>query len=235
MTLPIVPFSKEQISPTRDTRLALDAIGHALHALRCRRRRAGLSAQGRRAGNHLVKRDTIERSDEAYTETPTESRRCWPLAPIPTTSNSAAAASSPTKPAPDARRIWSSARAAKPPANGTPKQRKREAEKSAAILGATIEFVELDGDAHLEMRAAHAIKLAGIIRRDPARNRARPEPGRKSASRSSAPGPAGARRGPAGPYGGLKELRSLAATCNRAIILLRGDARSRASRYRPAA
>jgi LmbE family N-acetylglucosaminyl deacetylase len=48
---------------------------------------------------------------------------------------------------------------------GTPKQRVAEANKSAAILGATIEFIELDGDAHLELRAAHAIKLAGILRR----------------------------------------------------------------------
>ena len=49
--------------------------------------------------------------------------------------------------------------------HGTPKQRTAEANKSAEILGATIEFVELDGDAHLEARAAHAIKLAAIIRR----------------------------------------------------------------------
>jgi LmbE family N-acetylglucosaminyl deacetylase len=49
--------------------------------------------------------------------------------------------------------------------HGAPKQRVAEAKKSAALLGATIEFVELDGDAHLEVRAAHAIKLAGIIRR----------------------------------------------------------------------
>src|ERR1035437_7172390 len=49
--------------------------------------------------------------------------------------------------------------------HGTPKQRVAEAKKSAAILGATVEFIELDGDAHLEVRAAHAIKLAGIIRR----------------------------------------------------------------------
>jgi LmbE family N-acetylglucosaminyl deacetylase len=48
---------------------------------------------------------------------------------------------------------------------GTPVQRVAEAEKSAALLGATIEFIELDGDAHLEIRAAHAIKLAGIVRR----------------------------------------------------------------------
>ncbi len=49
--------------------------------------------------------------------------------------------------------------------HGTPKQRTIEAKKAAAWLGATIEFVELDGDAHLEIRAAHAIKLAKHIRR----------------------------------------------------------------------
>jgi LmbE family N-acetylglucosaminyl deacetylase len=48
---------------------------------------------------------------------------------------------------------------------GTPKQRTAESKKSAALLGATIEFLELDGDAHLEIRAAHAIKLAEIFRR----------------------------------------------------------------------
>src|ERR1700683_5438165 len=49
--------------------------------------------------------------------------------------------------------------------HGTPKQRVAEAKKSAALLGATVEFIELDGDAHLEVRAAHAIKLARILRR----------------------------------------------------------------------
>jgi N-acetylglucosamine malate deacetylase 1 len=49
--------------------------------------------------------------------------------------------------------------------SGTPKQRVSEAKKSASILGATIEFLQLDGDAHLEVRAAHAIKLAAIVRR----------------------------------------------------------------------
>ncbi len=48
--------------------------------------------------------------------------------------------------------------------HGTPKQRTAEAKKAAAILGATIEFLELDGDAHLEIRAAHALKLAKVIR-----------------------------------------------------------------------
>ncbi|HMJ89384.1 MAG TPA: PIG-L family deacetylase [Candidatus Acidoferrum sp.] len=49
--------------------------------------------------------------------------------------------------------------------NGTPSQRVAEAETAAALLSATVEFVELDGDAHLEIRAVHAIKLAGIVRR----------------------------------------------------------------------
>lgn len=49
--------------------------------------------------------------------------------------------------------------------SGTPAQRVAEAKKSAALLGATVEFLELDGDAHLEIRVAHAIKLADILRR----------------------------------------------------------------------
>lgn len=49
--------------------------------------------------------------------------------------------------------------------HGTPKQRTAEAKKAATLLGATIEFLKLDGDAHLEIRSIHAIKLAEIIRR----------------------------------------------------------------------
>ncbi|MEI6861286.1 MAG: PIG-L family deacetylase [Verrucomicrobiota bacterium] len=48
---------------------------------------------------------------------------------------------------------------------GTPAQRTREAKTAAKLLGATLEFLALDGDAHLEIRAAHALKLAAIIRR----------------------------------------------------------------------
>ena len=49
--------------------------------------------------------------------------------------------------------------------HGTPAQRVIEANRSAALLGARLEFVELGGDAHFEVRVVHAIKLAGIIRR----------------------------------------------------------------------
>ncbi len=48
--------------------------------------------------------------------------------------------------------------------NGTPAIRAREAKKAASLLGATMEFITLDGDAHLEARAVHAIKLARLIR-----------------------------------------------------------------------
>ena len=49
--------------------------------------------------------------------------------------------------------------------NGTPAERTTEAKRAAGILGATVEFIELDGDACLEIRSAHAIKLAAILRR----------------------------------------------------------------------
>lgn len=48
---------------------------------------------------------------------------------------------------------------------GTPKQRTVEAQNAAGILGATMEFVQLDGDARLEIRSTHALKLAAILRR----------------------------------------------------------------------
>src|SRR5450432_860558 len=49
--------------------------------------------------------------------------------------------------------------------HGTPDQRAREAEKSAIILGATIEFIDLGGDAHFEIGVPQAIKLANVLRR----------------------------------------------------------------------
>jgi N-acetylglucosamine malate deacetylase 1 len=49
--------------------------------------------------------------------------------------------------------------------HGTPEVRTAEARKAASILGATVEFLELDGDASLEPKAAHAIKLAAVIRK----------------------------------------------------------------------
>lgn len=49
--------------------------------------------------------------------------------------------------------------------NGTPAQRTGEAEKAAAALGASVEFIELGGDAHFEYRNARVIEIAAIVRR----------------------------------------------------------------------
>lgn len=49
--------------------------------------------------------------------------------------------------------------------NGTPAIRTREARRAAQLLGATIEFVDLGGDAHFAATPARTILLAGIIRR----------------------------------------------------------------------
>jgi LmbE family N-acetylglucosaminyl deacetylase len=49
--------------------------------------------------------------------------------------------------------------------HGKPSQRKKEAQKAAKTLGASLEFLQLDGDARLQNRIAHAIKLAAAIRR----------------------------------------------------------------------
>ncbi len=48
--------------------------------------------------------------------------------------------------------------------HGNPDQRVAEARAAANLLGASLEFVELDGDAHLEIKSAHAITLARIVR-----------------------------------------------------------------------
>ena len=49
--------------------------------------------------------------------------------------------------------------------SGTPEIRVTETQEAAKNLGATLEFLELDGDAHLRASAEHAITLARVIRR----------------------------------------------------------------------
>lgn len=48
--------------------------------------------------------------------------------------------------------------------NGTPEERTKEAAQAAQVLGATLEFIELEGDARLQAKPEHAIKMAGVIR-----------------------------------------------------------------------
>jgi N-acetylglucosamine malate deacetylase 1 len=49
--------------------------------------------------------------------------------------------------------------------SGTPARRAAEAEKAAGLLGATMEFIDLGGDAHFEVRVAHVLQLAQLSRR----------------------------------------------------------------------
>jgi LmbE family N-acetylglucosaminyl deacetylase len=49
--------------------------------------------------------------------------------------------------------------------NGTPEVRTAEAQTAAEHLGASVEFIELGGDAHFEESVAHVLTLAGLIRR----------------------------------------------------------------------
>lgn len=49
--------------------------------------------------------------------------------------------------------------------NGTPAQRTREATQAAKLLGATIEFISLGGDAHFEVGVRWVLQLAAILRR----------------------------------------------------------------------
>ncbi len=48
--------------------------------------------------------------------------------------------------------------------NGTPAEREKEAKAAAGLLGASIEFLDFGGDAHLEPRKEHALALARRIR-----------------------------------------------------------------------
>jgi len=48
--------------------------------------------------------------------------------------------------------------------HGTPEQRSRESHRAGEILGATVEFLEFEGDAHLQPRPEHAIGIAALIR-----------------------------------------------------------------------
>jgi LmbE family N-acetylglucosaminyl deacetylase len=49
--------------------------------------------------------------------------------------------------------------------HGTPEERVDECRAGARALGASLELIELDGDARLEEKAGNAIRLASVIRR----------------------------------------------------------------------
>lgn len=70
VTLPVTDFSKEQISPTRDTRLRwMQSVLHCTHYIAGAGERAYLHRE-ETSEIKFINRDTIDRPDEAYTELP---------------------------------------------------------------------------------------------------------------------------------------------------------------------
>lgn len=70
VTLPAAAFTKEQISPTRDTRLRwMQSVVHCTHYIAGAGEKAYLQ-QADAPEITYVNRDTIDRQDEAYTEAP---------------------------------------------------------------------------------------------------------------------------------------------------------------------
>ena len=68
VTLPATPFTKEQISPARDTRLRwMQSVLHCTHYIAGAGEKAYLRQQDAPEIT-FIERDTIDRSDEAYTE-----------------------------------------------------------------------------------------------------------------------------------------------------------------------
>lgn len=93
--------------------------------------------------------------------------------------------------------------------HGTPEEREAEAREAAALLGATIEFIDLDGDAHLELRTVHAIKLAEIIRQIRPKTVLAPTPVENQHSDHARLGQLVRDAARLARYGGLKELVGL--------------------------
>ncbi len=115
--------------------------------------------------------------------------------------------------------------------HGMPKHRTAEAKKAAALLGATIEFLKLDGDAHLELRAAHAIKLAKIIRQIRPSTILAPSLVENQHPDHWRLGKLVRDAARLARYGGLKELRSQKPHAIQQLFFLCSDTGSRACRY----
>ena len=111
---------------------------------------------------------------------------------------------------PGGRLTWSSARAASRPATARRRSDCASARQAAAVLGASLELIELDGDARLEEKAAHAICLAGVIRRLRPAIVLAPDSGREPAPRPYRLGRLVRDAARIARYGGVAELRELA-------------------------
>lgn len=94
--------------------------------------------------------------------------------------------------------------------NGTPRQRAAEAKAGARLLGASLEFLDFGGDAHFEVRIAHVLKLAAILRRLRPGIVLAPTPVENQHPDHAALGKMVRDAARLARYGGVKELRRLA-------------------------
>ena len=70
MTLPLIAFGKQQISPTRDSRLRwMQSVLHCTHYIAGAGEKAYLRTE-ETPEITFINRDAIDRSDEAYAEIP---------------------------------------------------------------------------------------------------------------------------------------------------------------------
>jgi hypothetical protein len=70
VTVPVTEFGREQISPTRDTRLRwMQSVVHCTHYIAGAGEQAYLRPE-ETSEIKMIKRDMIDRPDEAYTELP---------------------------------------------------------------------------------------------------------------------------------------------------------------------
>jgi LmbE family N-acetylglucosaminyl deacetylase len=164
MTLPPALFTKEQVSPTRDSRLCWMQSGvHCTHYI------AGVGEQQYLKRDHapeiaFITRDAINNSDEAY---PNSTSKAAPLLafgahPDDIEFGCGGVIARETQAGRPAHFIVCSR--GESGTHGKPAQRAAEAKKAAALLGATLGFVALGGDAHFEIRVNHILKLARALR-----------------------------------------------------------------------
>lgn len=93
--------------------------------------------------------------------------------------------------------------------HGTPSERTAEAKAGAKLLGATIEFIDLGGDAHFEEEVAQVLKIAAILRRLRPSVVLAPTPERNQHPDHSVLGAMVRDAARVARYGGVKELRRL--------------------------
>lgn len=91
--------------------------------------------------------------------------------------------------------------------HGSPEERKNEAEGAARLMGASVEFIELGADAHLEHSVERVLKLAAMIRQRRPRSVLAPTVTENQHPDHAALGRMVREAARLARYGGVKELR----------------------------